>query len=400
MAMRPLIFCAVQCLLAVTWTIYTAFLPQLAAQAGIPRPHVAWILLMDQAVFVVMDCAMGMAADRMASAMQRLGTWILAIAVLSGAAFVLLPQSTSPALLLGLTALWAATSSALRAPPMVIIARGMQRSAPMLVSWSVLGIGIAGALGPLLTAGLRNVSPALPFALASAGLIVAVAALRWVDKAPHVEARAGAGPDRARIRMLWLFFAAALTLAFGFQVHTTINSAPAYLKFVSSADLVRYMPAFWLGFVACVLLPDTAMFRRAPAHGLLLVAVVLGVIAFAGFAMSATMAGVLVAQCAAGGVWGVVFGAVTHAALRAGHVGREGLLTGMVFAVSALAAFARIAIMLSGIHQRADMADLLRWLPVASWAVAAVLLAAFIARNAAYLREGMLASGPTALPGG
>ncbi|PMY03861.1 hypothetical protein, partial [Pseudomonas sp. GW460-13] len=91
----------------------------------------------------------------------------------------------SPVLLLGLTALWAATSSALRAPPMVIIARRLPATASsFLVGCSLLGVGLAGAVAPLLTARLRDASPMLPFLAASAGLVVAVAALQWMESGP------------------------------------------------------------------------------------------------------------------------------------------------------------------------------------------------------------------------
>ncbi|MNS89624.1 hypothetical protein D3C72_1236420 [compost metagenome] len=92
--MRALVFCSVQFLLAVTWTLYVAFLPQLAAQAGIARAHVALILLMDQLIFVAMDFTVGVAADRVANAMRRLGGWMLGLSVISALAFVLLPRAT------------------------------------------------------------------------------------------------------------------------------------------------------------------------------------------------------------------------------------------------------------------------------------------------------------------
>ncbi len=396
--MHALIFCAVQFLLAVTWTLYVAFLPQLATQAGVPRAQVAWILMMDQVIFIAMDCALGIAADRVVSAMRTLGGWVLALSAASALAFVLLPGVTSPVWLFGLTAIWAATSSALRAPPMVIIARRLQADRPsFLVGCSLLGIGLAGAVAPLLTARLREVSPLLPFVMASVALVLAVAALRWIEPAaPHGSADSApdmaadittdrAPVERSGLARIWMLFVALCLLALGFQIHTAVNSAPAFLRFVASADLVRVMPAFWVGFALCVLLPDVPRLRRYPAHVLLLLAAALGALSLFGFAAARSLEAVLVAQVVAGGLWGIAFGAAANAALDAGHVGREGAFVGLVFAVSAVAAFFRIAMVSSGASKSAGLAGLLPWLPALAWGIAALLLAGFALANRPYL---------------
>lgn len=379
--MRALILCSVQFLLAVTWTLYVAFLPQLAAQAGIPRAQVAWILMMDQVIFVVMDLVMGAAADRVANAMRRLGGWVLALSVVSALAFVLLPGVASPAWLVALTALWAATSSALRAPPMVMIARRMQGSAPsFLVACSLLGIGLAGAVAPMLTARLRDASPLLPFIAASVALVIAVLALRVAEPGGVASAApVAAAPDRKPLPgRAWLLFAAFLLLALGFQLHTAVNSAPAYLRFVSPAQLVQVTPAFWIGFALCVLLPETAMLRRYPARVLLLCAAALGALALFGFGAAGSLQAVLVTQCLAGALWGILLGTALTAALEAGHVGREGVFTGLLFAVAAVAAFARIATVASGASKVAPLAGWLPWLPAVAWGIAALLLAVLV----------------------
>ncbi|MGT2490969.1 hypothetical protein ACU4GD_11645 [Cupriavidus basilensis] len=169
-----------QFLLAVTWTLYLAFLPQLAAQAGIPREHAAWILLMDQVIFVAMDCALGIAADRVANAMRHLGGWILAMTVASCAAFVLLPHAISPVLLIGLTAVWAATSSALRAPPMVIISRSMKTSAtPFLWRAPFSALASPPRWRPRLLSGCAAYRRPCPLSLQARASSWLCAALRW-----------------------------------------------------------------------------------------------------------------------------------------------------------------------------------------------------------------------------
>ncbi len=242
--MQALALFSVQFMLAVTWTLYVAFLPALAAQAGLPAAQVAWILLMDQAIFVLMDCALGVAADRVADATRRLGAWILAATVVSAVAFVLLARSASPPMLLALTACWAATSSALRAPPMVIIARRLQASAPaFLVGCSLLGVGLASALGPCSRSGCAA-SAGIAFSCGKRGLVAAVIALQWAERqagaTPVTPAQTGHGGG---VVMAWLMLAAVFLLALGFQIHSAMNSTPAYLKFVKPTELVRVMPA-------------------------------------------------------------------------------------------------------------------------------------------------------------
>jgi len=45
----------VQFFFALTWTVYVIYLPQLAAQVGIPKSAVIWLLMLDQLVFLVAD---------------------------------------------------------------------------------------------------------------------------------------------------------------------------------------------------------------------------------------------------------------------------------------------------------------------------------------------------------
>ena len=108
----------VQFFFATTWTLYVIYLPQLAAQAGIGKEWIPWILVADQAVFAVTDVLVGFWMDRARAGIARIGPWILAITVVSGAAFLALPfAGGSATLLLVAVLVWAVTSSALRSPP-------------------------------------------------------------------------------------------------------------------------------------------------------------------------------------------------------------------------------------------------------------------------------------------
>src|SRR5215468_2811396 len=73
------------------WTTYVIYLPKLAAQVGIAPGAVILLLMMDQAIFTVTDTAMGIAADRIAAVVGRLGVFVGVMTVVSCAAFVALP---------------------------------------------------------------------------------------------------------------------------------------------------------------------------------------------------------------------------------------------------------------------------------------------------------------------
>src|SRR5688572_12872978 len=172
----------VQFFFATTWTIYVLYLPQLAAQAGIDKRWVPWILAADQAVFAVMDVITGFWVDRMRSGLARYGGWILGVTVISCVAFVLMPFAGST-LLLVLLAVWAATSSALRSPPWALLGRyAATPSLPWLSALVLTGTAVASAVAPYLGIALRGVDPKLPFLLSTLTLVATVAGLVLVER--------------------------------------------------------------------------------------------------------------------------------------------------------------------------------------------------------------------------
>ena len=74
-----------------------------------------------------------------------------------------------------LTVVWSITSSALRAPPLVLLGKYAKLAAiPWLASLSFFGLGLAGAMAPYLTVNLRGLDPRWPFALSSLALLLAI----------------------------------------------------------------------------------------------------------------------------------------------------------------------------------------------------------------------------------
>jgi MFS family permease len=373
----------VQFLFVTCWTVYVIYLPGLLESAGLPRRYAPWILILDQLVFMVMDVMTGMAADRTARLVGRLGPFIAGITGASCVAFLLIPHAASwgawaPVALLTLVLLWTATSSALRAPPWVLLSRhAAAPSVPWINALALTGLGLGAAAAPYLGIVLKNVDVRLPFAVSSLTLLATTAGLVWVERALARQRHAAppAAPAPARLgAAAWLFVAGCLLLALGFQVHVSLNSAGQYLRFAPSDQLQYLLPVFWGGF-SLAMFPGAALANR---YGSLPV-IAAGALAGTAFTLASAFApglGPLVAaQLLAGGAWGCVLMASFSAAIELGRTGREGLALGMLFAVLALATLARIATVAAELHKHPALAPALGWTPLVLWLAAGLLFA-------------------------
>ena len=335
-----------------------------------------------------MDFALGVMADRVSRSVGRFGHVIVGLTLVSCLALLLLPLAAPRGmawLFLGLTAVWAVTSSALRAPPLMLIGKHAARSAvPWLSALTLFGLGIASAIGPYLTLVLRDLDPRWPFALSSAALALATLGLVRVERTlaqrSAQPAAAAAAPATLSSRpVVWFVIAAAL-LAVGSQIHQFLNSPALYLRHAKPADLPYLTPAFWVGF-NLLLMPAGFAVKRC---GGLVVMGVAGVVAALAswLAQSAGNLTLLVAiQLVAGGAWGTVLASAVAAALAIGHTGREGTVTGALFSMLALAAAARIAIVAAELHKAAPYAAWVGWAPVVAWACAGALLLWLVSRQ-------------------
>jgi hypothetical protein len=374
-------FAALQFFFTLSWTVYVIFLPRLAAQVGIAKHWIVWILLADQVVFLVVDWAMGIYADRAAKVVGKLGPQLALVTLASAFAFLLLPYIvpfTNPALFLLLTFVWAVTSSALRAPPLVLLGKyasvGDRRWASSL--W-LFGMGAAGAIAPYLTGTLRDADPRLPFALSSIAVAAAAWALGWAERSLALAGQGQSAPPPALRIPIPAFLLVAVLAGLGFQVHFSLNSAPQYLRYAKLADLEVLMPVFWIGFNVCVL-PLTLAIRRYSEFRVLAAGAAAGAAAAMFTVLSGSLGMLVAAQFAAGAAWGAVMFGAFGAALALGHTGREGYASGGMFSMFALAAVARIAVIALALNQDAGFRGLLPYVPAAAWAAAAVLLAAML----------------------
>ena len=384
-----------QLFFTLTWTVYVIFLPALAAQVGIRPQAVMLILMLDQAIFAVMDYLMGQMADRVSKIVGRLSKIVVATTAVSCVAFLLLPfvaPTGNEAMFIAITILWSASSSVLRAPPLALLGKYAAKSAvPWLASLSLFGLGMAGAVSPYLTVALREVDPRVPFALASIALLIVTLGLGWAERnLANANAPAQAAPEPAVAAQangsLSVFLVAVALLGLGFQIHFSLNAAPTFLKFAKPPDLEHLMPIFWIGFNV-LMLPGTMLTTRYGGLKVMAVGGVIGAIAAFFAAQATSVAALSAAQFVAGGAWGVVMmSAVTAALAIAQNVrygGREGSITGAIFSLLAIAALARMMIVWMELNKSPGFASIQPWLPVAAWLLAAGALLLIVRKKPA-----------------
>lgn len=382
----------VQFLFALSWVVYVIYLPALVERAGLPRTLVPWLLMLDQLVFIACDTAVGIASDRAARVLGRLGGWVVAGTLVSMAAFVALPWLApgSAGALLGLTLLWAASSSLLRAPPMTLLGRYTTRPAqPPLLALVMLGSGLAAALAPYLGLTLKALDPRGPFVLCSValaavtlGMVVAERALARARAA--APAAAAVAPGVSGGAPMAGFLLAAGLAALGFQAHVHLVQAPLYLRQAPAAELPWLLPVFWVGF-NLALWPASLLARRwgglAAMAGAAFAAAACSALAWALAQGDAGLAPLLVVQALAGASWAVLMVGAFAGALALGQGGAEGRLAGGLNAVLAMAALARIGTATAAAPAPATIASA-AWLPALGFVVAAALLAGRVRRSA------------------
>jgi len=334
---------AVQVLLALSWTTYALLLPGFAARAGIAPGWVVWILIADQAIFAATDWAAGVCAQRVAVHAGRIARLVCAPALLAAFAFAAMPPLAglgSPLPLLAAIVLWAAASSFVRAPAYALLGRiGGTRARTRAVGWSLVGISVATALGPLLTDALRGAGTWWPIGIASLGPacagLVAVAVDRRVPSAPTAPApAAGARTGSGAIGAVAMFLA-----AFGAQWHVTVASTRMAIGF----GLPARVALFGLGFAAGIALAmRIAGTRRAHALGALLLGA--GAVALIVAARTTWAPLFVLVQLGAGAAWGFVFVSLLGSALAPGRAAGWLSPLGVLLSAVAVAALVRLAI--------------------------------------------------------
>jgi Na+/melibiose symporter-like transporter len=373
-------FAVLQFVFALGWTSYAIYLPKLAAAVGLSAGAVGVILMLDQAIFTVTDFSMGVAADRISRFVGRLGHWVAAITILSCLAFVGLPFIAAGHLgaapFLALTVIWAMTSSALRAPPLMLLGKYAARPAiPYLGSLAMLGLGIASAVSPYLAITLAKQDPRLPFVIASVTLLLVSLALAKVERSLAKQALnendAPKTIDRAVPKPILVFGLAVVIFALGFQLHVSFNTAPLFKKFTSNIGML--LPVFWVGF-SIGMFPASRITKRWGGLPVMGAAGLLGAIAIVLMETSTMLGLTVTAQIVVGAAWGAILMSAFAAAAALGATGHEGKTTGLMYSGLALATFARMATSASGALADPALAPIVHWAPIACWAIGGALL--------------------------
>ncbi|QWG11767.1 MFS transporter [Bradyrhizobium sediminis] len=380
------------------WTTYVIYLPKLAAQVGIAPTAVILILMLDQAIFTITDTAMGIAADRIAPFVGRLGAFVGVVTAVSCAAFVALPfvAGTGPGAqvwFITLIVVWVVTSSALRAPPLTLLGKHRAKPAiPFLSALAMLGYGLAGAVSPYLGVVLRNHDARLPFVISGVVLLLTALALSRVERdlsQQPVSAQKPAESAKPLGQMPMFFVASMVLLSLGYQLHFSINSAPFFLRFAKPDDLQWLLPVFWIGF-NIAMFPASVVVKHRGGLIVMGAAGLLGALAVLGAEFAGNLNMLIAAQFVAGAAWGCMLMSAVAAALAIGDTGAEGKVVGLVFSALALATFARMAAVAGGLQKLPEYAPLLQWAPVACWSVAGaglLVIAASRVQQSAQLRR-------------
>jgi hypothetical protein len=298
--------------------------------------------------------------------------------LLSCGAFLLLPwvaKQGSPALLIGVTLVWAVTSSALRAPPLTLLGRYVAKpQQAAMVALTSLGLGVAGALAPYVALQLKGVDPVLPFLLSAAclaavtlGMVAAERALAAQGGKPLKDMVTG----RLQAAHVAAFLVAAALGAAAFQWHGFVASAPLALRFAPVADLPWLLPAFWVGFNLALWPAGLLAKSQGPWRAMALGAVMAGG-GNAAAAFASDLPLLLLAQGLTGAGWALLLCSAFSGALALGQGGRAGLFSGALNAVLAAAALTRIAVV-SQVSPPAPVVVNLAWLAAAGFALCAVL---------------------------
>ena len=301
---------------------------------------------------------------------------------MSCVAFLALPfvAVAGAPLLLAVTCVWTVTSSALRAPPLMLLGKYAAKPAiPYLSSLAMLGYGLAGAAGPYLAVTLRDADPRLPFALASLVLVLTALGMisaerRLAQQPPPSEAeRAEARPFGQLTTRAFAFALAMIVLALGYQIHFALESRGLFLRFAKPADLVWLMPVFWVGF-NIAMFPASVITKRVGGYAVMGAGGLIGALAIFAAHAADGLGFMIAAQLVAGAAWGAILMSAFTVAFAIGANGGEGRMSGLLFSTLALATLARMATVATGMSGDPAFVGVLRAVPIWCWAAAGAAL--------------------------
>ncbi len=282
-------------------------------------------------------------------------------------------------MLIALIVVWTVTSSALRAPPLMLLGKYARKpSIPYLAALAMLGTGIAGAMGPYLSITLRDLDPRIPFALAS--IVLMLVTLGMISAERRLAAAPKPAPSAPPVRSFGsmtrpaiVFALGMIALALGYQIHFALDSRPLFLRFTKAADLQWLMPVFWIGFNISMF-PASAITNRFGGYAVMGASALIGALAILAAHLAQSLDQMVIAQFAAGAAWGAILMSAFTVAFAIGENGGEGRMSGLLFSALALATLARMATVATGFNADPSLKAVLGWVPIVCWAIAGTAL--------------------------
>lgn len=372
----------VQLFLLLGWTVYAIYLPGLLESVGIERRWTGWVLLADQVLFACFDIVAGLLADRAFRLYARIGYAVMGVTALSCLAFTALPLvpglDLGPPVFLGLVALWAISSAALRSPLFALLARHAPVPAvPRLAGLTLAGMGLAAAASPYLGMLLSDRDPRLPFLLSSLALLLSAGGVVIAERRLTASPASPAQRPPAHVPA-WGWVPAVLLAALAFQVAVFVNAGPRYLRELDAAWLPWLMPVFWVAF-SLVVFAVGPLVKRWGAPWVFLLGCLAGA---AGLAVTALpgIAAAVGGYVIAGAGWGAVLPSTFGLAAASGQPRHVGAHTGLLFAALAGAAFLRIGLGVGGWTKDQALAPMMASAPPLLWLCGGMLILLIHAR--------------------
>lgn len=212
----------------------------------------------------------------------------------------------------------------------------------------------------------------LPFALSSIALVLTTFGMISAERRLAAGKKVQAVSPRAFgsfTKAAAVFALGMIVLAFGYQIHFALESAPLFLRFASSGELQWLMPVFWIGF-NIAMFPASLVTQRFGGYAVMGAADIIGALAIAATYLAQGLQGLVIAQFIVGAAWGAILMSAFTVAFAIGENGGEGRMSGLLFSALALATFARMTIVAAGLGTDANLRGAIQWLPTLCWALA------------------------------
>jgi Major Facilitator Superfamily/MFS/sugar transport protein len=262
---------AVQGAIALMWVIYNLYLPRLLGEFGFPAQLTVILLLVENLLGAVMEPMMGTLSDRQQQWIGSRLPFISAGVIGAASLFIAVPAVANwgGGWLLPTTAVvWAIAMTVFRSPALSLLGRyafgsGLPKAASIL---TLVG-ALAGALAPFASQEIVQWGPTKTFGLGSIVLLLAAAALQFVDGKVAPEVPQPIAQPISWARLGWVF-ATGICVAIGFRL--MMQTLPALLKTQPGANVQLILGMIFLSVAATAIPAGSVAVRLGNARAMIL----------------------------------------------------------------------------------------------------------------------------------